>query len=255
MRELDFALPRWVTMLDKGHWLQTEVYTAAMQLSGQIARMKDISDPGRAVLDCEAVENTALSGMDLADGIVRITVLLKPEVFYRVLSEQTGLEIGDEAGLMPCIIELAKAKRAYEKIRSAMEQVEATGYGIVMPSIDELSLEQPEIVRQGGRYGVRLEASAPSIHMMRTCIRTEVTPIVGSEQQSEDLVLYLLKEFEENPSQIWGSNIFGKSLHELVNEGMHNKLARMPEDARGKVRETIERIINDGCNGLICIIL
>ena len=135
VRELDFALPRWVTMLDKGHWLQTEVYTAAMQLSGQIARMKDISDPGRAVLDCEAVENAALSGMDLADGIVRITVLLKPEVFYRVLSEQTGLEIGDEAGLMPCIIELAKAKRAYEKIRSAMEQVEATGYGIVMPSI------------------------------------------------------------------------------------------------------------------------
>ena len=162
VRELDFALPRWVTMLDKGHWLQTEVYTAAMQLSEKISRMKDVSDSGRAALDCEAVENAALSGMNLADGVVRITVLLKPEVFYKVLSEQTGLEIGDEAGLMPCIIELAKAKRAYEKIRSAMEQVEATGYGIVMPSIDELSLEQPEIVRQGGRYGVRLEASAPS---------------------------------------------------------------------------------------------
>ena len=125
VRELDFALPRWVTMLDKGHWLQTEVYTAAMQLSEKISRMKDVSDSGRAALDCEAVENAALSGMNLADGVVRITVLLKPEVFYKVLSEQTGLEIGDEAGLMPCIIELAKAKRAYEKIRSAMEQVEA----------------------------------------------------------------------------------------------------------------------------------
>ena len=135
VRELDFALPRWVTMLDKGHWLQTEVYTAAMQLSEKISRMKDVSDSGRAALDCEAVENAALSGMNLADGVVRITVLLKPEVFYKVLSEQTGLEIGDEAGLMPCIIELAKAKRAYEKIRSAMEQVEATGYGIVMPTI------------------------------------------------------------------------------------------------------------------------
>ena len=121
VRELDFALPRWVTMLDKGHWLQTEVYTAAMQLSEKISRMKDVSDSGRAALDCEAVENAALSGMNLADGVVRITVLLKPEVFYKVLSEQTGLEIGDEAGLMPCIIELAKAKRAYEKIRSAME--------------------------------------------------------------------------------------------------------------------------------------
>ena len=140
-------------------------------------------------------------------------------------------------------------------IRSALEQVEATGYGIVMPSIEELSLEEPEIVRQGGRYGVRLEASAPSIHMMKTQIHTEITPIVGSEQQSEELLMYLLKEFEEDPAKIWESNIFGKSLHSLVNEGLHNKLYRMPEDAREKVRETIERIINDGCSGLLCIIL
>ena len=255
VRELDFALPRWVTMLDKGHWLQTEVYTAAMQLSEKISRMKDISDSGRAALDCEAVENAALSGMNLADGVVRITVLLKPEVFYKVLSEQTGLEIGDEAGLMPCIIELAKAKRAYEKIRSAMEQVEATGYGIVMPSIDELSLEQPEIVRQGGRYGVRLEASAPSIHMMKATIHTELSPIVGTEKQSEDLVQSLLKDFEDDPVRLWESNIFGKSLHELVNDGLQNKLLHMPQEARGRLQETLERVINEGCTGLICILI
>lgn len=255
VRELDFALPRWVTMLDKGHWLQTEVYTAAMQLSEKISRMKDVSDSGRAALDCEAVENAALSGMNLADGVVRITVLLKPEVFYKVLSEQTGLEIGDEAGLMPCIIELAKAKRAYEKIRSAMEQVEATGYGIVMPSIDELSLEQPEIVRQGGRYGVRLEASAPSIHMMKAVIHTELSPIVGTEKQSEDLVQSLLKDFEDDPVRLWESNIFGKSLHELVNDGLQNKLLHMPQEARGRLQETLERVINEGCTGLICILL
>ena len=249
VRELDFALPRWVTMLDKGHWLQTEVYTAAMQLSEKISRMKDISDSGRAALDCEAVENAALSGMNLADGVVRITVLLKPEVFYKVLSEQTGLEIGDEAGLMPCIIELAKAKRAYEKIRSAMEQVEATGYGIVMPSIDELSLEQPEIVRQGGRYGVRLEASAPAV------IHTELSPIVGTEKQSEDLVQSLLKDFEDDPVRLWESNIFGKSLHELVNDGLQNKLLHMPQEARGRLQETLERVINEGCTGLICILI
>ena len=255
VRELDFALPRWVTMLDKGHWLQTEVYTAAMQLSEKISRMKDVSDSGRAALDCEAVENAALSGMNLADGVVRITVLLKPEVFYKVLSEQTGLEIGDEAGLMPCIIELAKAKRAYEKIRSAMEQVEATGYGIVMPSIDELSLEQPEIVRQGGRYGVRLEASAPSIHMMKAVIHTELSPIVGTEKQSEDLVQSLLKDFEDDPVRLWESNIFGKSLHELVNDGLQNKLLHMPQEARGRLQETLERVINEGCTGLICILI
>ena len=156
---------------------------------------------------------------------------------------------------MPCIIELAKAKRAYEKIRSAMEQVEATGYGIVMPSIDELSLEQPEIVRQGGRYGVRLEASAPSIHMMKAVIHTELSPIVGTEKQSEDLVQSLLKDFEDDPVRLWESNIFGKSLHELVNDGLQNKLLHMPQEARSRLQETLERVINEGCTGLICILL
>ena len=225
-------------------------------VSRVLAGKANTSDKARrAVLDCEAVENAALSGMNLADGVVRITVLLKPEVFYKVLSEQTGLEIGDEAGLMPCIIELAKAKRAYEKIRSAMEQVEATGYGIVMPSIDELSLEQPEIVRQGGRYGVRLEASAPSIHMMKAVIHTELSPIVGTEKQSEDLVQSLLKDFEDDPVRLWESNIFGKSLHELVNDGLQNKLLHMPQEARGRLQETLERVINEGCTGLICILI
>ena len=146
-------------------------------------------------------------------------------------------------------------KREYEKIRQAYEDVKETGYGIVMPDIDELTLEEPEIIRQGSKYGIRLKAAAPSIHLMRTQICTELTPIVGSEQQSEELVMYLLKEFEESPGKIWESNIFGKSLHELVNEGLHNKLYRMPDDARNKLRETIERIINDGCSVLICIIL
>ena len=148
-----------------------------------------------------------------------------------------------------------KIKAQFMRLKDALEQVEATGYGIVMPSIEELTLEEPEIMRQGGRYGVRLKASAPSLHIMKANINTEVTPIVGSEQQSEDLIMYLLKEFEENPLQIWQSNIFGKSLHELVNEGLHTKLARMPQDARMRMQETIERVINEGCSGLICIIL
>jgi stage IV sporulation protein A len=193
--------------------------------------------------------------MDLAEGNVKIDIALKPEIFYQVLSEQTGLEIGDEAGLMPCIIELAKAKREYEKIRSALEQVEATGYGIVMPTIDQMHLEEPEIIKQGGRYGVRLQACAPSIHMMKATIRTELNPIVGTEKQSEDLISSLLGDFEEDPVKIWESNIFGKSLHELVNEGLQNKLLHMPQEARTRLQETLERVINDGCTGLICIIL
>lgn len=256
VRELDFALPRWVTMLDNGHWLQAEVYAAAMRFAEQVERMKDISAGGaEQALECDAVQRSAISNMNLAEGSVRVLIELKPEVFYQVLSEQTGLEIGDEAGLMPCIIELARARREYEKIRSALEQVEATGYGIVMPTIDELHLEEPEIVKQGGRYGVRLEACAPSIHMMKAVIHTEISPIVGTEKQSEDLVQSLLGDFEDDPVKLWESNIFGKSLHELVNEGLQNKLLHMPQEARTRLQETLEKVINDGCTGLICILL
>jgi stage IV sporulation protein A len=153
------------------------------------------------------------------------------------------------------MVDLAAVKQKYERVKGALDQVEATGYGIVMPTMEELSLQEPEIVRRGGKYGIRLRASAPSIHMMRADITTEVSPIVGSEKQSEELVTYLLKEFEEAPTKIWQSNIFGKSLHELVNEGLRNKLSRMPQEARLRLQETIERIINEGCSGLICIIL
>ena len=189
------------------------------------------------------------------EGAARIRMNIDEGLFYKVLGETSGLEIENEEKLMQSITELAAAKREYDKIKDAIDQVNATGYGIVMPSIDELTLDEPEIVKQGGRYGVRLRASAPSIHLMRADITTEVAPIVGSEKQSEDLVMYLLKEFEDSPEKIWQSNIFGKSLHELVNEGLHNKLSRMPGDARIKLQETIERIINEGCSGLICIIL
>ena len=193
--------------------------------------------------------------IDLGSGSARAAITVPSSLFYQIISEATGLEIDGEAGLMPCMVQLAAIKRQYEKIQGALEEVQATGYGIVMPSLEELTLEEPEIIRQGGRYGVRLRASAPSIHMMRADITTEVNPIVGSEKQSEELVRYLLGEFEESPSKIWESNIFGKSLHELVNEGLHNKLYRMPAEARLKLQETIERIINEGCSGLICIIL
>jgi stage IV sporulation protein A len=172
-----------------------------------------------------------------------------------VLGEKTGLEVNDEGSLMECMMKMAEMKKTYDKIGAAYHDAEETGYGIVMPGMDELTLDEPEIIHQGGRYGIRLKAAAPSIHMLKTRITTEITPIVGSEQQSQDLIDYILKEFEANPAQIWDSNIFGKSLHELVNDGLHNKLMRMPDDARDKVRETIERIINEGCNGLICIIL
>ena len=164
-------------------------------------------------------------------------------------------QVRDDADLIRVLEDFATVKQQYERLHGALDQVYQTGYGIVMPSVEELSLEEPEIVRQGGRYGVRLRASAPSIHMMRANIKAEVNPIVGTEKQSEELVHYLLSEFEEQPEKIWETNIFGKSLSELVREELSHKLSRMPDDARGKIRETLEKIINESAGGLICIIL
>ena len=191
----------------------------------------------------------------LGDGCTTARLTLRGDLFFQVLSESTGLTVRDENDLFRALQEFAAVQKEYGRIRQAYRDVQQTGYGIVMPEQEELTLQEPEIFRQGGKYGVRLKATAPSIHFMKTQICTELTPIVGNEQQSEEMIHYLLQEFEDDPTKIWESNLFGKSLHELVNEGLHNKLLRMPEDARDKVRETIERIINDGCNGLICIIL
>ena len=255
VKEIKVDMPHWVSSLEKEHWLRASLYTTIQQAAGKITRIREIESVVKEVTTCEYVAFAKTSTVDLGTGHARITVGLQANLFYKVLGEKTGLDIEDEGALLDCMMRFAEMKKKYDKIKDAYDEVQNTGYGIVMPGIEELSLEEPEIIKQGGKYGIRLKAAAPSTHMMKTRITTEVTPIVGSEQQSQELVMYLLKEFQENPGKIWESNIFGKSLHELVNEGLHNKLYRMPVDARDKVRETIERIINEGCNGLICIIL
>ena len=254
IREIAVQMPSWVTMLEPGHWLQNAIYTAMLTYAGNLHKMADVAGQ-RPQLDCEYIVSTALTGMDLATGTVRITATIAPDIFYRILGEQAGLDIVDEASLLPCVVSLARAKRAYDKIKSALDQVEATGYGIVMPGIDELTLEEPEIVRQGGQYGVRLSASAPSLHIMRANIHTELSPTVGSEQQGEELIKSLLADFETDPGKLWSTNIFGKSLNELVSEGVQAKLLHMPQEARNRLQLTLERIINEGCDGLICILL
>lgn len=255
VKEINIRIPKWLTALEKGHWLKTEVFEALKASAANISNIGEVKSMTCKLSDCEYITDCDVENVDLGTGAGFISVNLKNELFYHILGETTGLDLKDESDLMPCMIELASIKKKYEKVKTALDEVQATGYGIVMPGIDELTLEEPEIVKQGGKYGVRLKAAAPSIHMMSANITTEVSPIVGSEKQSEELIMYLLKEFEESPTKIWESNIFGKSLHELVNEGLHNKLYRMPTDARARLQETIQRIINDGCNGLICIIL
>lgn len=255
IKEINIYMPKWVTGLVKGHWLKKDVFDCIRAAAENVKYVRDVNGVTDTISKCDYINKTTISGIDLGKGSAEIGVELKNNLFFKILGEETGIEINSESDLMPLLKELTAVKRKYEKIENALSEVDATGYGIVMPSIEELSLEEPEIVKQGGKYGVRLKASAPSIHMMKADIVTEVSPIVGSEKQSEELVMYLLKEFEESPQKIWESNIFGKSLHELVNEGLHNKLYRMPVDARMKLQETLERIINEGCGGLICFIL
>ena len=184
-----------------------------------------------------------------------LTVELCDGLYYKTISELCGFDISSEEKLITLLRELAGMKEKYDRVAEALDEVEKKGYGIVTPEIDDLKLEEPEIVKQSGGYGVRLRASAPSIHMIKAEIETEISPVVGTEQQSEELIKYMLKEFEENPKKIWDSNMFGKTLYELVNEGLHTKLDHMPDDARAKLSETLARIINEGSGGLICIIL
>ncbi len=255
VKEINVCFPRWINSLPVDHSLRTEITEKIKSSAKKVKHIRDISAFEKDFTQSESIEKAVIDNIDLGSGSSEVTINIKPSLFYKILAETTGLQISDEQELMENIKELALMKKEYKKVKGALDEVEATGYGIIMPDIEELALEEPEIVKQGGRYGVRLRASAPSIHLMKANITTEVSPIVGSEKQSEDLVMYLLSGFEEDPVKIWDSNIFGKSLHELVNEGLHTKLARMPVDARMRVQETVERVINEGCNGLVCILL
>lgn len=248
-------LPGWFKGLDENDDLRLSLINRIKSSADDVSSIRSVNRFITAINENENVLDTRINDLDLSCGKVSVKVDIDNSYFYSIISQKCSIEIKNDEDLFREISELSQIKSKYKRIEAALEQVNATGYGIVMPTVDELSLEEPEIMKQGGKYGVRLKAHAPSIHMIKCNTYTEVAPIVGSESQSQELVVYLLKEFEENPSEIWNTNIFGKSLNSLVNEGLNNKLYRMPEDARNKFRETIERVINEGCSGLICIIL
>ena len=255
IKEINIRTARWINALGKGHWLKSEILDCIRNAAKDIRLVRESEDAAAAIAQCPDVVKAEISGIDLGKGAVTITAELDNSLFYKILGETTGIEIESESDLMPLLSELNDIRRKYKRIEPALAEVEATGYGIVMPELEEMSLEEPKIIRQGGKYGVKLKASAPSIHLMKANINTTVSPIVGTERQSEELVMYLLDGFDDDPKKIWESNIFGKSLHELVNEGLHSKLFKMPVDARMKLQETLERVINEGCSGLICFIL
>lgn len=255
VKELSLNLPAWVNALEQEHPIKSALYQSIREGAEGLRRIRDVKPTVATIGQCEEVSEARVTSMDLGTGVATATLELPRSLFYHTISHQSGFEIGDDGDLMELLTQLSHVKSEYDKVAVALKEVEETGYGIVVPSIETLVLEEPEIVKQGGRYGVRLKASAPSIHMIRADIETEVSPIVGSEKQSEEMIHYLLQEFEGDSQKIWQSNIFGKSFHELVGEDLNTKVKRMPEEAREKLRDTLQRIINEGSGGLICIIL
>lgn len=255
VEEIDVELPRWVEGLDCGHWLSEKIHTDIINSANGIFTVKDIDYVLSSFNGGDEIESCSVNEIDLGCGKATITVNLKENLYYRILEEFTGVYIEDEAEILSVINELSQTKKKWDKVAPAFESVYESGYGIVSPDMSELRFEEPRIVKQGSGCGVKLSASAPSIHMIRANIQTELNPIVGSEARSEELVNYLMQEFEEEPQRIWESDIFGKSLLELVNEGLNTKLDNMPQDARLKLADTLERIINEGSGGLICILL
>lgn len=253
--EVNVSLPPWVQELDPTHWLRQQLEEAVSREVEKVKRLRDVDMLVENLGNQERVERAALKQMDLGTGVATVEVSLEEGLFHRILEEVTGLTIRGEHELLRLMRELAVAKREYDKVASGLQEVRNAGYGVVTPGVEEMELAQPELIRQGGRFGVRLKASAPSYHFIRADITTEITPLIGTERQCEELVRYLMDEFQDDPRKIWETNIFGKPLSQLVREGIQSKLYRMPENAQVKLQETLERIVNEGSGGLICIII
>ncbi len=255
IREVRLQMPGWVDVLEEKGSIRERLFDSIGECVGTLSKVGDVRRTFSELTLEDGTVSARLDSIRLGDGSATVEIRIPDTVFYRILGEKSGFEIENEQKLMQIMTELSVIKQKYDKVSDAIDEVMKTGYGIVMPTVEDMRLEEPEIVKQPGGYGVKLKASAPSIHMMKADIETEVSPMVGTESQSEELVKFLLKEFESDPKSIWESNMFGKTLHELVSEGLTSKLAHMPADAREKITGTIQRIINEGSGGLICILL
>ncbi len=252
MTQLQVHLPRWLDALEEEHPVKKALYQALLQRAGEVGNLGQAEESLAQLAQLPEIQEYALRSVDLAEGTVSCTIALPERLYYEILSSKAGMTIENDAQLLALLMELAQIKQEYDKISDALSSVKATGYGVVMPSAEEMTLEKPEIIRKGGAYGVKLKAGAPSVHMVRVDIDTEISPIVGDEKQSRELITQLTGE---DPEKLWQSNIFGKSVYEMIQEGLNAKLVQMPQDVRGKFRGTLTRIVNEGATGLICLIL
>ncbi len=255
IKEIGVNIPSWIEALEDQSPIKRSFLDSVMDAVLPQGKIKNIADYTAQVGANEYITECTVGNVDLGCGSALIDVSVPAHLFYDVLSEKAATAIPDDGALMRTVVELCALRGKFEKYAEAIEQAQTTGYGVVMPCREDLTLEEPELIKQEGRYGVRLKASAPSIHVIKADIQTQVAPIVGTESQSEEFVAHLMKEFKDSPARVWESDIFGKSLYDLVDDGLRGKLYNMPAEARDKYKETLERIINEGSDGLICIIL
>jgi stage IV sporulation protein A len=264
--QINVEIPGWISALDSGHPIKNGVISCLRRIAPDVRSMSGIKEKFiPALIDdmsalaeemkCGGKCSASVSTLDMGTGVVSVKTELPRQLYYKIIGDLTGIEVATETELMNMMCSLAETKRNYDKFARAIESVDHFGYGIVMPDASELTLAQPEIVKQAGGYGVKLKATAPSIHLIRADIDTEISPMIGTQQQSEKLVKSLMSDYEDNPERIWDTNMFGKSLYELVSDGLSGKLTHIPDEARAKLSETLSRIINEGSGGLICIIL
>ena len=250
-----FDIPQWIEALSDSEPMKQRIYSAITEKCTAISKIKEIDSYRSALPDGEYILDATIANTNLGKGNVLVKLNIPQRYFYEIISRNSGLKIENDADIMKNLTCLAKKEADLDRFAGAIQAAQSTGYGIVNPNKNEFSWEQPEIIKQGGRFGVRLKASAPSIHIIRADIETEVAPIVGTESQSKDLIDHLMSKANDDPALIWESDIFGKSLYDLVNDGLQSKLSKMPDQAREKMQETLQRVINEGTDGLICIIL
>ena len=255
LNEIRINISKWVEGLEKNHWIKESIISTLKQCIANLQKIRDIDDIVNGFENLEFLDGVTVENVELGEGVVNIQLSTKQELFYNVLEEKSGFKIEEDSQLLNLVTTLSKVKQEYDKIEVALNDAKNFGYGVVAPSLSELSLEEPEIIKQGKQYGVKLKANAPSLHIIKADISTEVSPIVGNQNQGEEMVKYLLNEFEQNPSEIWESNMFGKSLNDLVKEQLQSKLYTMPDEIRFKIQKTLQKITNEGSNNIITIIL
>ena len=255
LNEIRINLPKWVEGLERNHWIKNNIIFTLKQSIAEIGKLRDINSIVEGFSELEFLEDTEVDNVELGEGVISIDLTAKQDLFYNVLEEKSGFKIDGDHQLLNLVTKLSRVKNEYDKIESALYDAKTKGYGVVAPSLDELSLEEPEIIKQGKQYGIKLKANAPSLHIIKADISTEVSPIVGNQTQGEEMIKYLLDTFEENPSELWGSNMFGKSLNDLVKEQLQSKLYTMPEEIRVKIQKTLQKIINEGSMNIITILL